>query len=114
MAALVQSPHSIPNVEERKCACCHLKLSSFTSKGRLGCPSCYQAFEKEVEELLQHLHGTTEHRGKQYQAGAGSRVAQGDLSQLTVELDSAIKNEEFERAALLRDAIHGLKNTEGK
>jgi protein arginine kinase activator len=91
-----------------------MKLSEFRSKGRLGCPACYEAFDKEIEMLLKQVHGSSDYRGKKYRCTLIDEVNKGGFSQLRMDLDAAIKNEEFERAAVLRDAIHDLNNTEGK
>ncbi len=101
---------------DRECPSCRMKLSDFRSKGWLGCPACYKTFETEIDELFLQIHGSSEHKGKKY-PGEQNR---GGLSRLRQDLDTAIKNEEFERAALLRDAIDelkdapGLKGAEGK
>lgn len=110
MAAAPLSP-SPPEVD-RECPSCRMKLSGFRSAGRLGCPGCYTAFEREIEDLLLQFHGSTEHKGKMYGRYAGDVPPGADVSRLRTELDSAIRNEEFERAAALRDAIHSLTGAE--
>jgi protein arginine kinase activator len=101
-------PNSIPEVaEERVCASCGLKLSDFTGKGWLGCAACYRVFDKEIEEFFRRVHGSLVHNGKKYHKVYGGN----DFRRLRHELDNAIMNEEFERAALLRDELHGLNDT---
>ena len=105
---------SVDKLKEKKpepdkvCDRCGLKLSELRNKGWLGCASCYQAFEEEIEDLLVHVHGSSMHKGKKY-AGVVQSVSRSDLKRLRGELAIAIKNEQFEQAAALRDAIHGLK-----
>ena len=55
-------------------------------------------------------------KGKKYRHSgvAPKEGKKEDLTQLKNKLDAAIKNEEFERAALIRDAIHGLNDAEEK
>ena len=50
------------------------------------------------------------HKGKKYSglAAAGGSV-NGEIKRLRHELAIAIKNEEFEQAAMIRDTIHSLK-----
>jgi protein arginine kinase activator len=93
---------------EKTCGNCGTKLSEFRNKGWLGCAMCYQAFEQEIDELLIQVHGSSMHKGKKY-TGAARRMELGDLKRLRGELAIAIKNEQFEEAAALRDAIHDLK-----
>jgi protein arginine kinase activator len=99
---------------ERECPTCRMKLSEFRNKGWLGCPDCYGAFEGEIEAILLQSHGSTDHKGKRYWRSSVDQKEKADVSQLRSELDSAIRNEEFERAAKLRDAIHHLKGTEAR
>jgi protein arginine kinase activator len=101
-------PVQRPAVPERECPSCRMKLSDFRSRGRLGCPACYGAFAEEIDTLFRQVHGSSEHKGKKYRCAGAKDPGEG-LSRLRFDLASAIKNEEFERAALLRDAIHGRK-----
>ncbi|MDR2727887.1 MAG: UvrB/UvrC motif-containing protein [Chitinispirillales bacterium] len=94
--------------EEVVCGKCLLKLSVFRSEGRLGCAECYKTFEAQVAKILRQVHGSTRHTGKRY--GVFKSMESGhNLEQLRSDLDAAIKNEQFEAAAQLRDAIHLLK-----
>ena len=99
-----------PLETDRECPTCRLKLSEFRSKGRLGCPGCYASFEGEIGALLL-AYGSTEHKGKPYRRSVADKQEKADVSRLRSELDAAIRNEEFERAAKLRDAIHDLPST---
>jgi protein arginine kinase activator len=109
-----QSSHLSEPADDRECAVCHKKLSEFKDKGWLGCASCYSAFEPEIDELLCRVHGTKEHRGKQYRYSGEAVAAEPSLPDLRVELECAIQNEQFERAAELRDTISTLKGTDGR
>ena len=99
--------------DEKECGACHKKLSEFKAKGWLGCASCYTAFEGEIDELLCRVHGAREHRGKQYCRSPESLPSASSIGDLRLELETAVKNERFERAAVIRDAISGLKGTSG-
>ncbi|NLD98351.1 MAG: hypothetical protein GX640_00620 [Fibrobacter sp.] len=92
------------------CSRCGLKFSDFRSKGWLGCAECYNSFEKEIDELLVQVHGSAIHKGKKYFGlGTGYQNIPGEIKRLRHELAVAIKNEEFEQAAKIRDTIHNLK-----
>ncbi|MDG5815752.1 UvrB/UvrC motif-containing protein [Chitinispirillales bacterium ANBcel5] len=95
--------------EEKVCQGCNLKLSDFRAKGWLGCSTCYGSFEKEINELLVQVHGSSLHRGKKYAGSTTQGKRVHDLEHLRSQLDLAIRNEEFEQAAAIRDAIHSIK-----
>jgi len=96
--------------EEVLCSKCSLKLSVFRSLGMLGCAECYTAFEAAITKILQQVHGSTRHKGKKYGIFKTMEKSSGhSLKQLRSDLDTAIKNEQFEEAAQLRDAIHLLR-----
>lgn len=96
--------------DDIKCSQCNYLYSTFKTKGWLGCPECYQAFETRIDELLIQMHGSLVHKGKRYTRNAGTPQAlSGEMKRLRHELAVAIKNEEFEQAATIRDAIHSIK-----
>src|SRR5512133_301139 len=108
-----QFSEQAPQVPNRICTKCGLKYSEFKLKGWLGCAQCYTAFETEIDELLVQVHGSSVHKGKKYNGAAAVTEVTGQIKRLRHELATAIKNEEFEQAAMLRDAIHSLKQTAG-
>lgn len=107
---------AVPKIveEDRACAVCRRTLSEFRSKGRLGCPSCYSAFIGEIDDILFQMHGSTEHKGKQYRGNGLGTMPVPSLSHLHLELESAIKQENFERAAHIRDTIGQVKGARGE
>ncbi|MBN1578175.1 MAG: hypothetical protein JW913_16565 [Chitinispirillaceae bacterium] len=100
---------SVPAVD-KTCKQCGCTYALFRSKGWLGCSNCYQAFEKEIDELLLQMHGSLVHKGKKYTARTGTAPqALSEMKRLRQELAVAIKNEAFEQAATIRDAIQTIK-----
>ncbi|MFS8637713.1 MAG: UvrB/UvrC motif-containing protein [Gemmatimonadota bacterium] len=92
------------------CAFCGLRLEDFKKTGRLGCPHCYVTFEGHLRGLLRRLHGSTQHVGKVYlPPDPTDAERQQRLSGLRRKLDQAVANEDFERAAELRDQIRALE-----
>jgi protein arginine kinase activator len=103
------SPGPVPDQEtDSECPECETKLSEFTRTGRLGCPDCYEAFAATIDALLRESRGSPLHTGKKYRAASVPDPGKSDAAMLRLELAAAIKKEEFERAALLRDALHDL------
>jgi protein arginine kinase activator len=73
------------------------------------CPECYTTFLEELRPTLRSLHGNVTHTGR---APAGRRAQQekrDKLASLKAQLGEAIKEENFEEAAKLRDEIRGLE-----
>jgi protein arginine kinase activator len=91
------------------CPQCGLTAAEFAHLGRLGCPTCYQTFAKDIEALLQGTHGRTEHQGGRPHAETAPEPARStEREVLQVELEQAVAEEAFERAAQLRDALRRL------
>jgi protein arginine kinase activator len=111
----VEDENSAPQTPDKECSHCGMKLSEYKKSGWLGCPSCYHSFETEIDTLLVQVHGSSIHKGKKYQGVGGSHAASAsEIKRLRHELASAIKNEEFEQAAMIRDAIHNLTDMESR
>lgn len=92
-----------------RCPECGYDFSSFRNIGRLGCPDCYHSFEAQLQPLLRHIHGGTLHGGKTPVRVADSEGWGPSLHQLKEDLAKAVKSENYERAAELRDEIRRLE-----
>ena len=93
------------------CDACGLTLSEFRRTGRLGCSACYGTFREELRPLLRRIHGSGEHTGRVPGSLEVSEGPRREILRLRSELDRAVKREEYERAAALRDLIR--KKEEG-
>lgn len=100
--------HRIEKKEDLKivCSTCRMSLAEFKQKGWLGCSNCYSLFRKDIEALLIQVHGTKEHKGKNYTSTQHVVHSTEDIIYLRNELQSAIRNEKFELAAVIRDKIN--------
>ena len=89
-----------------KCPECGITFEEFRAKGRFGCPKDYEVFAKELLPLLEKIHsGAKKHVGR-VPAGFGNDTAREDaLLRLRRELARAVKDENYEEAARLRDEI---------
>lgn len=95
------------------CAYCGLTLDDFKKSGRLGCSHCYVTFETHLGGLLRRLHNASQHVGKVYLPPDPSGALQEErLAGLRRKLDHAIRAEDFERAAELRDQIRQLEGVQ--
>lgn len=102
----------VGDVEEasgKVCSVCGLTVAEFRKKGRLGCPSCYETFKKELMPLLKSMHHSTKHIGKMPARGHESAKFDSEIQSLERNIEEAVAAEDFEEAARLRDRIAELR-----
>jgi protein arginine kinase activator len=90
---------------ELKCQRCGFTHADFKKSGRLGCPECYITFAEGLAGLLKTMHKGTRHTGKAPEALRATRENADRLKNLTEKLKKAVKEENYEQAAHLRDQI---------
>jgi protein arginine kinase activator len=93
---------------ELKCSRCGFTQADFKKSGRLGCPECYRTFAEGLAGLLKTMHKGTRHTGKAPEALRATRENASLLKTLQTKLARAIKDENYEQAALMRDEIKQL------
>jgi protein arginine kinase activator len=96
-------------ISKVRCPTCGYEYSDFKKIGRLGCPECYDAFEAQLVQVLRHVHGSTQHAGKKANQVGERAVLRERMTTLREELAEAIRTEDYERAAAIRDEIRGLE-----
>ncbi|MFC1710021.1 UvrB/UvrC motif-containing protein [Candidatus Omnitrophota bacterium] len=102
---------------EIKCSSCGLSYEDFKKIGRLGCSNCYISFISYLTPLLKRIHGSSIHMGKSSQGATRVKVVRKlepkktviGLEDFKAKLLEAIKLENFESAAILRDKIKALE-----
>ncbi len=92
------------------CEKCGNTFNDIVNSGKLGCADCYTTFYDKLLPSLQRIHGKTRHEGKNPKI-IKTEVANhvNVLEQLEKELKAAIEQQNFEKAAELRDKINSLK-----
>ncbi|MDD4363797.1 MAG: UvrB/UvrC motif-containing protein [Atribacterota bacterium] len=100
-----QEEISVDESLEKKCPNCGLTYSEFLKSGKLGCDKCYDVYEKHIKPLLSRLHGNYVHVGKMPKAIKINLNRMKKIQIKKEELQKAIKEEEYEKAAVLRDQI---------
>jgi len=87
------------------CPDCDFTLENYKKVGRLGCPTCYQHFQKVLAPNLPKLHDGIVHKGR-VNTSMLERINHAEiLEKLTQRLEQAIKVEDYELAGQLRDEI---------
>lgn len=97
-----------------RCDCCGISFNEISRTGRVGCARCYKFFEKQLRPAIAKIHGTTTHAGKVPQrpennAEDTAGTEKNRVEELKMQLKAAVENEEYEKAAQLRDEIKGLE-----
>ncbi|MEO6596240.1 MAG: UvrB/UvrC motif-containing protein [Planctomycetota bacterium] len=113
-----KSPKSSSARTSRAEACpgCGLTPGDFRSKGRLGCPRCYDVFRHDLMPLLQRIHEAQSHRGRLPGLMAAPAAAPDErkLSELRRRLEDAVRGERYEEAARLRDDLRRAERGEAE
>lgn len=100
----------IPRVSEKQCPTCGSTLREIAGAGKVGCAECYRTFREELAPTIRRIHGRVSYKGSSPETVTEKTETVSEADTLRAELYEAIKNEEFERAALLRDKIKALGN----
>mgnify|MGYP003436731948 CR=1 FL=1 len=102
--------HTLSGISELHCSHCKLSYSQFTRLGMFGCSNCYESFSKQLEPILRRLHnGNAVHTGK-VPKRIGSHISvQRKVQDLKSQMQACIQQEEFEKAAEIRDELRLLE-----
>ena len=87
---------------EKKCEC-GTTFRSITKTGRVGCEKCYETFKRELAPTLRKMHRTSAHKPRT--ADVKKNDPKAEIEELRNLMAKAIKEENFEEAARLRDEI---------
>lgn len=112
-----------------KCNKCGMDYEEFTHLGKFGCAECYSVFGPLILDNIKKIQGNSIHTGKKYRHASDDAAFDEMLVQdkvtdksenedlitkLQGKLKEAIRVEEYEEAARLRDEIKMLKESAGK
>ena len=96
---------------EKKCPVCGTAFREFAENGMAGCPTCYETFADELRPTLGKVHGHTSHIGRAPARYKEKLDTKKHISELEAEQKEAVKNEDYERAAQIRDELKALRNS---
>ncbi len=110
LASQPEGEELFDSLDEQKCPHCGFTLEQFQKEPRLGCPYDYEIFEKKLLPLIERVHdGKTGHCGKAPSKVPTKMKKQIELSSLQQQLSEAVRKEDYETAAKLRDRINELQ-----
>lgn len=96
------------SAKEKRCPLCGISIRELSEEGNVGCTECYRSFADELRPSITRIHGSVRHKGRFPLRFKNKCEKENVLDDLRRRLKEAIKNEEFERAAALRDEISNL------
>jgi protein arginine kinase activator len=111
---------SLPNLSDETraalstvCSNCGLVFEEFIQTGLLGCPQCYQDFHALLQPILRRMHGVIKQRGDEplmpiTPPEIRDELASETREQIEMELHLALLEEDYEKAARLRDKLKHL------
>lgn len=109
------------DMEKVVCPSCKMSYQEFIDQGVFGCEVCYQLFEPLIRDNIEKLQGNVVHSGKVpiYNKNLkdinlkGKKVTpKEEVEILETRLKEALKLEDYEDAAKLRDEIKAFKEKE--
>ena len=111
LAGMAEEGGPEENEEMKKIVCtkCALSYTDFKKAGRLGCSECYDTFTDGLKGLLRKIHGSNQHLGKIPIFEKEHVQRKKEIRKLREQMKKAIKAEDFEKAAMLRDRIHEME-----
>jgi protein arginine kinase activator len=93
----------------RSCPSCGTHFRRIRQTGRVGCAECYRVFHGRVQLLLEQQGLTDTHVGR-YPSRLGSfKRLFVDRETLRERLDHAVREENYEEAAAIRDRMKALE-----
>lgn len=98
-----------PKREKKKCSLCANTFDDLVNNGKVGCSKCYETFSEELKRTIENIHGNEKHIGRVPKKFKKEKSVKDKINDLRIELKNAIKKQEFEQAAVLRDEIKKLE-----
>jgi protein arginine kinase activator len=95
------------------CPRCGSTWEVVNKRQRMGCPECYTTFHREIRQALRKLLGKSQHRGRLPKRLSTYKTVLVDMVKLKEGLEEALKREDYEKAARIRDRIRELEGQVG-
>jgi len=94
----------------QRCKKCGATMLRFRQTGTFGCPECYHTFKELIAALLIRIHGSSKHIGSR-PLRKRRITASIDTAEVKNQLALAIQNENYEKAAELRDLLRDAESS---
>ncbi len=105
--------HGTSNI--KSCPDCGMTVAQYKESSLLGCPTCYETFSDQLEHIIKSVQdNNTHHIGRAPTQVSDDLGRHLQIRRLLKQLESAVSQEEYEHAALLRDQLRELHDTGDK
>jgi protein arginine kinase activator len=101
--------HKQKEMKALRCVSCGMTYPDLRTKVRLGCANDLEVFKEWLVPFIEKVHGSTQHVGKVPHNADVSQKRESEMLKLKKDLDDAVRKEDFEMAAKLRDKIRALE-----
>lgn len=91
------------------CPVCGMRVQEIGKTGKVGCSACYTTFADEISSSLRRVQGTAQHTGKIPTRNGRPAQVKKQMEEYKLQLQEAVRNEEYEKAAEFRDKIKELE-----
>jgi protein-arginine kinase activator protein McsA len=93
---------------EKVCHVCGTSESDFLNTYMLGCPACYEVFDKKVHEFLLNIGQGEVHKGKTVKLSVIDRELLEEYHALFLEREKAVIEGDFSKTPEISKAIQEL------
>ncbi len=100
----------LKKAEKKRCTLCSSTFDDLVKSGKVGCAECYKVFADELKHSIESIHGKEKYTGRRPLKYKAKETKQDKIKLLKAEMKDAIKKQDFEKAAVLRDKIHDLES----
>lgn len=102
---------SLKGSQGKVCPQCGSTWELIRKREKMGCAECYASFSREIRFLLEKMGLRGSHRGKLPRRLRTYKKYLVDVVKLKEGLKEALKREDYEKAARLRDRIEQLERS---
>jgi protein arginine kinase activator len=94
---------------DARCDVCGKTFSEIRQDGKIGCAHCYEVFQDKLRPIIERIHKSAVHKGSCPANISEAYKTARRLDTLKAALAEAVRNEEYEKAAGIRDDIKSLE-----
>lgn len=100
--------------DDKTCPACGTTGRMIRKSGLAGCPECYRVFEEELQPIIDKVQKASVHCGYVPEGMLESIEKNRVIEALKKEIGDLIEQEEYEKAAEIRDRIRALEEKDAE